>query len=220
MGCSDDDCGAGQESRTTFPGIAGQDYLIRVGGFRGFDDEQGVGTLTIFCESDPDHGLATCAPGSGDCFSNNGTPGCSEVALCEATCATDASCCDRLWDELCATKADGIANGFDACGPTSGSCFQNEGTAGCDGTDCCQSVCEADPFCCLTNWDDVCVDSVAAVCGLFEACIDARGTCFAEHDAPACNDQDCCNDVCAIDPICCSDTWDDVCIELAGSCQP
>lgn len=234
VGCSDDDCGAGQESRTTFPGIAGQDYLIRVGGFRGFGDEQGVGNLTIFCGSDPDHGLATCGLGAGGCFTANDSPGCSNVDTCTRTCAADMSCCDRVWDGLCATKADGIANGFDVCGPTAGSCFQNAATPGCedtscclavcepgcDVTDCCQSVCEIDPFCCLTDWDDVCADSVEEVCGLFEACVDARGTCFAEHEAPGCTDQTCCNDVCSIDRICCTDTWDDVCTGFAESCQP
>ena len=220
LGCSDDDCGAGQESRTTLPGLAGQDYLIRIGGFRGFDDEQGAGTLTIFCESDPDHGLVTCAPGAGDCFTDNGTPGCSDAALCEATCAADASCCDRVWDDLCATKADGIANGFDVCGPGNGSCNEDEGTPGCDDADCCQSVCEADPFCCLTNWDDVCGDAVPGTCGVLQACVGARGTCDAEHDSPACNIESCCVFVCEADPLCCTDRWDEICVESAESCEP
>lgn len=220
LGCSDDDCGAGQESRTNFPALAGQDYLIRVGGFRGFDDEQGTGTLTIFCESDPDHGLVTCGPGAGDCFTDNGTPGCSDVALCEATCAADASCCDVVWDDLCAKKADGIANGFDTCGPGNGSCTEDNGTPGCDDTDCCQSVCEVDPFCCLNDWDEVCAAAVPAACLVRQVCENARGSCFAEHESPGCNIESCCLAVCEIDPVCCTASWDEVCVALAESCEP
>ncbi|MCH8150727.1 MAG: hypothetical protein IH987_22605 [Planctomycetes bacterium] len=220
LGCSDDDCGAGQESRTTFPGLAGQNYLIRVGGFRGFDDEQGTGTLTIFCESDPDHGLVTCGPGAGDCFSANGSPGCDDVEVCTQTCTADMSCCDVLWDDLCAKKADGIANGFDSCGPGNGSCTEDNGTPGCDDTDCCQSVCEADPYCCQTDWDEVCAAAVPAACTVNQVCASARGTCFAEHESPGCDIESCCLAVCEFDPVCCTVSWDEVCVSHAESCDP
>jgi hypothetical protein len=35
--------------------------------------------------------------------------------------------------------------------------------SGCD--DCATSICEADPFCCSTSWDGLCVQQVATVCG-------------------------------------------------------
>ena len=226
IGCSDDNCGPGQESRLSFLSVQGQQYLLRVGGFLGNGQEQGTGTLTIFCEGDEERGVATCRPGSGDCFSANGTPGCELVDTCTSTCTADPFCCDTEWDGLCAEKADGIANGFDTCAAGTGSCFdENNGSAGCDDVDCCQAVCTADPFCCLTEWDFVCAGAVPETCGLFEACIGARGGCRLEHDTPGCEIQDCCQAVCTIDAACCDlegDGWDDVCVghaESAPECQ-
>ena len=179
----------------------------------------------MFVEGDPDHGVATCRAGSGDCFTANGSPGCELEEVCTTTCAADPFCCDTDWDDLCAEKADGIANGFDTCAPGAGSCFEANGSAGCDNADCCQAVCSADPFCCLTEWDAKCVESVPEVCGLFAACIGARGNCFAEHATAGCEIQTCCEAVCEIDPFCCnlegdSPIWDDICVGLAeANCQ-
>jgi len=221
IACSDDDCGAGQESRATFLAVTGQDYMIRTGGFLGNNNEEGEGTLSIFCEGDPDHGLNTCRATSGDCFSANGSPGCNNVDVCTKTCAADPYCCDAEWDALCAQKADGIGNGFDSCGAGNGSCFLPDGTAGCEDSDCCQSVCEVDPFCCLTEWDQVCADAVPERCGIFEACLGARGECFGQHAAPGCNVATCCTDVCNIDPTCCTAEWDATCVDFANqNCAP
>ena len=52
------------------------------------------------------------------------------------------------------------------------------------------------------------------------ACVGARGTCFAEHDAPGCQDESCCVAVCEIDPVCCTDRWDEICVDLAEACGP
>lgn len=54
-------------------------------------------------------------PGSGDCFSANGTPGCDDADCCNAVCAQDPFCCNNEWDSLCASQAASI------CGP-GGSC--------------------------------------------------------------------------------------------------
>jgi hypothetical protein len=63
---------------------------------------QYVGTVTCTpCVPPP----PLCGPGAGDCFSDNGTPGCENVECCEAVCALDPFCCDVLWDGLCASEA-------------------------------------------------------------------------------------------------------------------
>jgi hypothetical protein len=38
---------------------------------------------------------------------------------------------------------------------------------------CAEAVCVVDPYCCDTEWDDVCVDDVTIVCG--EACEPSAG---------------------------------------------
>ncbi len=46
------------------------------------------------------------------------------------------------------------------------------------------------------------------------------GSCFAAHGNPGCDDNDCCNLVCAIDPFCCDVSWDAVCAgEAIANCE-
>jgi hypothetical protein len=51
------------------------------------------------------------------------------------------------------------------CGTASGSCFTTHGP-GCDDESCCNEVCFADPFCCQTQWDSLCVDQALASCNV------------------------------------------------------
>ena len=50
------------------------------------------------------------------------------------------------------------------CGPGSGDCASPNGTPGCDNEACCSAVCAQDPFCCKTEWDQLCADQVATLC--------------------------------------------------------
>lgn len=231
MACSDDDCGTGTDSRTRINAIDGQDYLIRIGGFGGATGDGG--RLTIFPISDPARGTNACNATAGDCFTAHANPGCATPATCTATCTVDQVCCDLEWDSLCATKADGIANGFTQCGAAAGgSCFDPSPTGGpvrmgCDDATCCQTVCTNDPFCCLNEWDAFCADAVAPDCGLFAACANSVSSCFSVHAGPGCSLDSCCNMVCENDPACCGDSgWDDVCVgaantlRQAGQCLP
>jgi hypothetical protein len=43
-----------------------------------------------------------CAPGAGDCFAANGSPGCADVDCCRTVCACDPFCCSVTWDGYCA----------------------------------------------------------------------------------------------------------------------
>lgn len=230
LACSDDDCGNGTDSRAVINAIDGQQYMIRIGGFEGATGSEGF--LTIFPASDPARGVNACNATAGACFAAHDNPGCDMTTACTSTCAVDQFCCDVEWDSVCATKADGIVNGFDACGAANaGSCFDpspaDPVSVGCDNAECCQSVCELDPFCCLTEWDSVCASNGGADCGLFEACENTTASCFAQHASPGCNLKSCCNMICENDPACCGDTgWEDVCVEaanalrLAAQCLP
>jgi len=52
--------------------------------------------------------------------------------------------------------------------------------------------------------------AVGVACGDPEA-----GDCFEAHPEPACNDQACCEAVCAQVPICCLVEWDEACVQVA-----
>lgn len=209
LACSDDDCGLGVESRVTFAAVATQSYAIRVGGYLG---AQGTGVLTVFCGSDPTHGANSCRPGTGDCFLANGTPGCEDADTCSRVCELDQFCCDTEWDDLCAQFADGLVNGFETCAAEAGDCFTANGTPGCERIDCCQAVCEYEPYCCLVDWDFDCASFVPPICGLFPACVQGTGGCFVEHGEPGCDDEPCCNAVCTVDAVCCDEPWDAICV--------
>ena len=43
------------------------------------------------------------------------------------------------------------------------------------------------------------------------------GDCFEVHDTPGCDDPDCSAAVCKIDSFCCTDFWDEVCVEYANA---
>ena len=94
-------------------------------------------------------------------------------------------------------------------------CLVVHEAGGCSDEACCQSVCQADPFCC-EEWDATCVDLADATCvGLCGAM--ASGGCFVGGATPSCDDVECCQTVCVIDPFCCETAWDVSCAFLAGS---
>ena len=68
------------------------------------------------------------------------------------------------------------------CGdPDAGDCCAANGTSGCNDADCCQAVCAIDPFCCVTPWDQLCVDLADSICDVCQqpgACCFADGTCL------------------------------------------
>jgi hypothetical protein len=94
--------------------------------------------------------------------------------------------------------------------PSSGSCCAAHPTPGCDDGTCCDLVCSADPFCCDSSWDSICVGEAEDLCGdVCPTCpedIDGDGSvgvtdflellavwgaCFDCGDCPADLDGDC-----------------------------
>ncbi len=160
-GCSDDDCEFGLGSLVAVPVETGQPILIRVGGFEG---DQGEANLNITCGDAPDLGESACGDGRGGCMASNDTPGCDDVDCCTTVCTLDSFCCTIEWDTLCAQEAGALCGaGFDACTTSSEACLTEHGAPGCRDEPCCQQVCALDPFCCLTEWDDLCVEE-AGLC--------------------------------------------------------
>jgi hypothetical protein len=75
-------------------------------------------------------------------------------------------------------------------GPKSGSCFEANGTPGCEDADCCEAVCAIDPACCDAAWDKLCAQSALSLCfvppeppsvRLSEIRIDEPGTDINEY---------------------------------------
>ncbi len=107
------------------------------------------------------------------------------------------------------------------CGdPAWGDCCVPNGTPGCDAQFCCETVCDADPFCCEVEWDQICADLVLGVCK--GVCGDPPGFCGSGGDCctanatPFCEDVECCDTVCAVDPFCCKTQWDQICADQAA----
>ncbi|MDZ4755295.1 MAG: hypothetical protein SGJ11_12485 [Phycisphaerae bacterium] len=53
--------------------------------------------------------------------------------------------------------------------------------------------------------------------GCAKPCSSASGPCFEVHKGPGCNDPECCEATCAVDPVCCEFGWDGECAKLAIS---
>ncbi len=219
----------------------------------------------------PDESCASCpgdcgfCAGSGDCCAPHDAPACASQATTQCVCDLDAYCCQVEWDALCVEQAaddcaagcamapqcgDGVCDDVEDCGACPADCGP------CDPGDCCQAradagcevpsleacVCQADPFCCATAWDSLCVlgaiDTCAATCdapaptcgdGLCDGaescatCPDdcgacGGGDCCDAADAPGCGDPAVEACVCADDTYCCQVAWDDQCADAAPAC--
>jgi len=101
-----------------------------------------------------------------------------------------------------------------------GTCFAaTPGEAGCQDFECCNLVCDIDPFCCDTAWDALCAAEAIMICG--NCGNEQSGDCFTPNPTPGCYDSDCCAAVCAIDPFCCDVSWDATCAaEAQAMCAP
>ena len=162
----------------------------------------------------------SCVCGGGgpaaDCFMEHVAPGCNRLGCCDSVCLADPFCCVATWDASCVAAARVFCAENPACGQVgSGSCLVPHASPGCDDGGCCDAVCRVRPECCTITWDAVCVKLVAAEC---EGCGSAfAGECTTTHLTPACADRVCCETVCDVDVFCCSEAWDTLCVEMAQS---
>ena len=85
----------------------------------------------------------------------------------ETVCEQDPFCCEVGWNRFCVEKAERLCNRTcdDVCQSQHSVCDEGEPLdPSCD--DCTKAVCEADPFCCVSGWNQLCVAKVEAQCGL------------------------------------------------------
>ncbi len=155
---------------------------------------------------------ADCQP---TCAHEVCTPGEALEPACDScvanVCEADAFCCDVFWDRICVEEAETI------CGATCDGCAHELCAVGeplaetCD--PCAQTVCDLDPYCCDNAWDSRCVAEAADSCGLScESC--SHDPCSQGTGLEASCDP-CVTAVCDADPYCCTNTWDERCIEAA-----
>jgi hypothetical protein len=114
-----------------------------------------------------------------------------------------------------------VTCGLETCNSATDPCTAPGEGSGCSDLDCCETVCALDSFCCdpvSGSWDQTCVDQAGGLCseGGFAVCgSPGSGNCndTAGTGSPGCEQQECCNTVCALDPFCCLTVWDDVCAQ-------
>lgn len=154
-------------------------------------------------------------PCAESCFEAHETPGCSEKTCCAVVCHRRPECCLIEWDADCARLARSLCCGDGGCGDVClGSCLEVRPTPGCSDPFCCETVCGLDPLCCTSSWDFLCVEAAALRC-LGGCGLPSAGSCFEARATAGCDDGACCVEVCKKDPICCEDSWDSICRDLA-----
>lgn len=151
--------------------------------------------------------LGVCGPGTNQCIGGG------------ITCQQNVAAAPA---EVCFNGADDDCNGMvdDGCGCPFGLCDM-PGMPQVNGCDpCVTSVCAADPFCCGTAWDGLCVGQVESVCGQAD-CVSA-GCAHLVCDtgvALAAGCHPCVGSICAADPFCCNNGWDGLCVgQVASVC--
>jgi len=119
-------------------------------------------------------------------------PSLSGGVVCEdfGACCVDIGCMPMTPESACGllggifqgvgSSCDTVECSADVC-PGSGSCFEANGTVGCDDAECCELICDLDPFCCDTEWDGLCADAALNAC---EETIPGADEC--EHAAIIC----------------------------------
>jgi len=148
--------------------------------------------------------MGVCSSGTNNCVSGS--------LLCQQDVFAGVEICANGLDEDC----DGVADNGCVC--PFGLC-ETPGIPMVDGCDpCVTQVCAADPFCCATAWDGLCVGEVETVC-MQADCIDP-GCAHLVCDAgvlldPACDP--CVALICVADPFCCANSWDGLCVGEVNS---
>ena len=138
------------------------------------------------------------------------------VDPCEGVDCNDGDPCtsDICLDGKCINEPiPGCGEG--PCGsPTAGSCFVANGSPGCDDLACCEPICADDPYCCDTEWDQLCVNAANVSCAGGGG---GSGDCCAANGSPGCEDSECQTLICNSDSYCCEVEWDEICSDAANT---
>lgn len=112
-------------------------------------------------------------------------------------------------------------------GSGEGDCCAAHETPGCEDATCRDSVCAVDPYCCETEWDDVCAEMAWELCPELNcggSLCPGEGSACEAHGTGGCEEGSCCELICAEDPYCCLVKWDQNCVcdarRLCGATCP
>ncbi len=136
----------------------------------------GCETAGSCCEANDNAGCddATCCETicalDGFCCDTRWDSICANAA--EETCFGCGLCLEDPCNEDCNPICNPDCPQFDEClcfgggcgCPVAGNCCEANGTALCEEADCCSAVCDFDPFCCVAEWDNLCVESAVKFC--------------------------------------------------------
>lgn len=114
-------------------------------------------------------------------------PRSNDLGQCGPSYIRAADCGLPVWDDLAelgfpdahlvikVIGSEQEPQGNPACNEDAGDCCEGNGTPGCNDSDCCEAVCEFDPFCCDVLWDDICGEFTFDFCN--ELCFGTDQEC-------------------------------------------
>lgn len=105
------------------------------------------------------------------------------------------------------------------------SCCEVNGPPGCTQPAIEQCVCALDSFCCEVSYDEACLELANTQCDTSACSPPTESDCCSTSSLPGCSVPEVESCLCAIDPLCCSAPFDQLCIQQAAaacgaSCQP
>ncbi|MCX4241760.1 hypothetical protein [Paraliomyxa miuraensis] len=165
---------------------------------------QGFGGGTLSCNA-MCNGFVTTGCHTGDCCASHGGPGCGNFECESAVCFDHPSCC-TLWDNSCVVAAtnEPLCQGVGTCPAVEcGNGVIQEGET-CDGAQVGGEDCLSLGF---VGGNLECQDDCSGVDT--DTCW--SGDCCMANGTAGCDDEECTEAVCALDPYCCNETWDAIC---------
>jgi hypothetical protein len=167
--------------------------------------------------------------GSGTCNHSTCETGGALNSSCDTcaanVCANDPYCCTTAWDQTCVDEVAQYCGATTCSGNGPSNCVHSECSSGdklnASCSTCATAVCNADPYCCDTQWDSQCVNEVAQYCGQNtcqggnnnnNSCVHSECTTGGKLTSTC---SPCATDVCAQDSYCCDNQWDSLCVQIA-----
>ena len=186
-------------------------------------------TATGVITNGPSTGIAddtgSGGPSDGSCCSAHPEAGCDDPDVATCVCRQEASCCAFAWAEACADMAVQDCGGCETATttgettttgePPEGACCEPSMMPGCsDAPGIERCVCAQDDFCCNEAWDGMCVDQAHNDCGA-QCQVGSGGDCCAGNGSTGCDDPMITQCTCELDPYCCDEEWDGLCVSEA-----
>jgi hypothetical protein len=123
----------------------------------------------------------------------------------------DSFCCEVEFDSICVGEA--VQCGAD-CGTNEGSCCDTADEGGCGDEEVEDCICAVDSQCCLSGYDQLCIDQAVAACGLQCELPPPESDCCEASDVGQCTDQEVSDCVGEFDAYCRNVAYDENCVAM------